>query len=151
MSTAKVKRTEGRRNARVKAMQALYQIDVAGGETGSIVSQFLETQDMTRVDTEYFTSLFRGVCSELDAMDDALVPYLDRRLEDLDAVERAILRLAAWEFKSQLDVPYKVVINEAVELAKKFGAEKGHRFVNGVVDKLARDFRGFELGALGQK
>lgn len=151
MSTGKVKRTEGRRNARVKAMQALYQIDVAGGETGSIVSQFLETQDMTRVDTEYFSTLFRGVCGELDELDDALVPHLDRRLEDLDAVERAILRLAAWEFKTQLDVPYKVVINEAVELAKKFGAEKGHRFVNGVVDKLARDFRGFELGALGQK
>ncbi|MDO6461172.1 transcription antitermination factor NusB [Granulosicoccaceae sp. 1_MG-2023] len=151
MSGAKVKRTEGRRNARIKTMQALYQIDVAGGDTGAIISQFLETQDMSRVDTEYFTTLFRGVCGEMDALDEALGAHLDRPLDDLDAVERAVLRLAAWEFKTQLDVPYKVVINESVELTKKFGAEKGHRFVNGVVDKLARDFRAMELNALGQK
>jgi len=139
-----------RRNARIRAMQALYQQDMAGGDCGEIIAQFHETQEFDRVDAEYFETLFRGVLTQIDALDAAIVPFLDRKLDDLDAVERSILRLAGYELKARLDIPYRIVINEAVELAKKFGAEQGHKYVNGVVDNLARQFRATELQAQAQ-
>ncbi|MCB1758023.1 MAG: transcription antitermination factor NusB [Gammaproteobacteria bacterium] len=143
----KINRSQMRRNARVKAMQALYQQDMAGGEIGDILAQFRETQELDRVDIGYFEELFRGVLGELDALDAELGPLLDRPLAELDAVERSILRIAGFELKSRLDIPYKVVINEAIELAKKFGAEQSHKYINGVVDKLAQACRRLELTA----
>lgn len=143
----KAKRTEARRQSRVKAMQALYQHDIAGGEVADILTQFRETQEMGRVDMEYFDEVFRGVTSQIDEIDGLLTPYLDRKITDLDAVERSILHIAVFELKDRLDIPYRVVINESVELAKKFGAEAGHKYVNGVVDKLARDLRVAEVQA----
>ncbi len=138
---------ERRRNARIRAMQALYQQDIAGGDIGEILTQFHETQELDRVDVPFFEELFRGVVTHIDELDDVLTPLLDRKIEDLDAVERAILHLAGFELKERLDTPYKVVINESVELAKKFGAEQGHKYVNGVVDKLAKRYRTLELSA----
>jgi N utilization substance protein B len=112
---------------------------------GDILKQFLETQELDRVDVGYFEELFNGVLGSIDALDALLTPCLDRKIEELDAVERSILRLASFELKERLDVPYKVVINESVELTKKFGADQAHKYVNGVVDKLARSLRAVEL------
>ncbi len=144
----KITRTVRRRNARIKSLQALYQQDVAGGDIGSILKQFHETQQLERVDIPYFEEIFRGVLSQLDDLDRMLEPHLDRRLDELDPVERAILRIASFELKNRLDIPYKVVINESVELAKRFGADQGHKYVNGVIDHLARCVRKLEMQAL---
>ncbi len=141
----RIKRTEGRRNARVKALQALYQYDLAGGDIADVLQQFHETQPMDRVDIAYFETLFRGIIKELDTLDSAIIPCLDRNLDDLDVVERSILRIAGFELKERLDIPYKVVINESIELAKKFGAEQSHKYINGVVDRLAHLYRELEL------
>jgi N utilization substance protein B len=93
----------------------------------------------------YFEALLHGVPAHLDELDELLGPYLDRSIESVDPVERAILRLGAFELRYQLEVPYKVIINESIELSKVFGAEQGHKYVNGVLDKLARQLRSGEL------
>ena len=104
-------------------------------------------QDAKRFDAAYFAELVRGVPTRLDELDSALAPCVDRALESVDPVERAILRLGAYELIEHPEIPYRVVINEAVELAKTFGAEKGHRYVNGVLDKAARALRPIEASA----
>ena len=137
----------GRSRARRYAMQALYQWQMTGHEAALIDAQFLADQDMSDVDVGYFRELLRGVLGLTENLNDLLDPYLDRPLEQVDPVERAILWIAGYELSRRPDVPYRVVINEAVELAKKFGAEQGHRFVNGVLDKAARRLRAKEIGA----
>lgn len=129
--------TRGRSLARRRALQALYQWQLAGQALGDIERQFLEEQEMQDVDLEYFRELLHGVPRHLTSLDGDLAPYLNIPLAEVDPVERAILRIAAYELGHRLDVPYRVVINEAVTLAKDFGAEQGHRFINGVLDKLA--------------
>lgn len=94
-------------------------------------------QDLKGVDTPYFRRLFRQTAENVDAVDQIMMPYLDREVSELDPIEKAILRLAVYELKFELDVPYKVVINEAIEVAKVFGAEDSHKYVNGVLDKVA--------------
>jgi N utilization substance protein B len=110
-----------------------------------IIAQFNEEQDMAIVDNAYFAELLLGVESHLEALDAALDPCLDRRLNEVDAIERAALRLAAYELTHRLDIPYRVVLNEAVELAKDFGGEGGHTYVNAVLDRFARNQRGAEV------
>jgi N utilization substance protein B len=105
---------------------------------------------MQVADLEYFEDLVRGVDTHRAELDAALAPLLDREIEQVDPIERAALRLGAYELKCRPDVPYRVVLNEAVELAKRFGAEHGHTYVNGVLDKLAREWRGTEAGARGE-
>ena len=136
-----------RSRARSLAIQALYQWQLAGQDVGSIVNHFMVEQDARKFDTEYFTELVRGVPTRLDELDAALTPCIDRALESVDPVERAILRLGAYELIQHPEIPYRVIINEAVELAKTFGAEKGHRYVNGVLDKAARALRPIEAAA----
>lgn len=122
-------------------MQALYQWQLTGEDVGRINAQFLTERDTQDADLSYFQELLQQTALRVEAIDAALNPYLDRPPVQLDPVERAILWVAGYELLYRPDVPYRVVINEAVELAKAFGAEQGHKFVNGVLDKAARAIR----------
>lgn len=122
-------------------MQAVYQWQMTGQPAHEIDQQFREEADLSKADSEYFHDLFHGVLSRVAELDEALSPYMDRALDHVDPVERAILRCACFELAHRPDVPYKVIINEAVELAKTFGSEQGHKFVNGVLDKVAPRLR----------
>jgi N utilization substance protein B len=136
-----------RSRARHLAVQALYQWQMTGQDVGDVVGQSLTSQDGGRFEVDYFRDLVRGVATDLNALDAALQPHVDRPIPQIDPVERAILRLGAHELAHHPEVPYRVVINEAVELAKVFGAEEGHKYVNGVLDKVARALRAAEVAA----
>lgn len=130
-----------RRKARKLAVQAIYSWQLSQNSMSDIEAQFLTDNDTSKVDVDYFLALVRGVAGQSNTLDEALEPFLDRPSKDLDHVERAVLRLAAYELRERLDVPYKVAINEAIELAKSFGADDSHRFVNGVLDKAIDSLR----------
>ncbi|TNC92846.1 transcription antitermination factor NusB [Thalassolituus sp.] len=134
-----------RRKARRYAVQALYQWQIAGSSLTQIEAEFRTDNDMSAVDLEYFHDILHGVPREKADLDQKVQPFLDRNIDELTPVELAILRLGAFEMSHRLDVPYKVVINEAVELAKTFGATDGHKYVNGVLDKLAQRERMVEI------
>jgi N utilization substance protein B len=133
--------------ARHHAVQAIYQWQMTGQDIRDIREQFISEQDPRSFDLDYFELLLRGVPTNLSQLDGELKECLDRSIESVDPVERAILRLGAFELTQRPDLPYRVVINEAVELAKVFGAEQGHRYVNGVLDKLAQRCRRDEVKA----
>lgn len=135
---------QSRRLARQRALQALYQWELNPGPVNSLLEQFMTTQDMEKVDIEYFTELLRQSVAMADELDGQLSGYLDIPLARLDPVERCILLLATYELTRRPDIPYRVIISEAVALAKKFGAEEGHKFINGVLDKAVRDWRPYE-------
>ena len=133
-----------RTRARRRAVQAVYAWELSGNPMRKVIEDFRHEQDMQIADLDYFEDLLRGVearCAELDA---GLAPFLDREIARVDPIERAVLRVAAYELKQRLDVPYRVVLNEAIELAKRFGSDQGHTYVNGVLDKLARQWRATE-------
>jgi N utilization substance protein B len=139
--------SEKRSQARKHAVQAIYQWQIAGQDIADIINQFLEEQDLNSFEIPYFQDLMQGVPNHLKELDELLKPTLDRAIESVDPVERAILRLGAYELSHKPEVPYRVVINEAVELAKVFGAEQGHKFVNGVLDQVAKKVRTVEVKA----
>lgn len=124
-----------RRKARKLAVQAIYSWQLSENSVVDIEATFLTDNDVSKIDVDYFLDLLRGVTSQAKSLDTAIEPFLDRPAKDLDHVERAVLRLASYELRDRPDVPYKVAINEAIELAKSFGADDSHRFVNGVLDK----------------
>ncbi|MEX1221084.1 MAG: transcription antitermination factor NusB [Idiomarina sp.] len=124
-----------RRKARKLAIQAIYSWQLSENSVVDIEATFLTDNDVSKIDVDYFLDLVRGVTSQAKSLDAAIEPFLDRPAKDLDHVERAVLRLASYELRDRPDVPYKVAINEAIELAKSFGADDSHRFVNGVLDK----------------
>lgn len=130
-----------RRKARHMAMQALYQWHVGKAGAAEIEAQFLADQNMEKVDKVYFHELLHAVTKNAATLDETLATALDRPVRELTPVELAILRLGTYELQSRIDVPYRVVINEGVDMAKAFGATEGHRYVNGVLDKLARSLR----------
>ncbi len=136
-----------RREARQLATQALYQWHMASHPLNEIEAQFRVDNDFSDVDGPYFSELLRGVPTCKDEIDAALTPCLDLTLEELDPVELAILRLSTYELLKRIDVPYRVVINEGIELAKVYGSTDGHKFVNGVLDKLAPRLREVEVKA----
>ena len=136
-----------RRKARHYGMQALYQWHMAGASPGVIEAEFRADYDFSHVDLEYFQALLHGVPACVDELEARLEPLLDRKLSDLDPIERTLLRMGTFELAHRPDVPYKVVINEAVSLAKKFGATDGHKYINGVLDKVARELRKVEIAA----
>ncbi|MFV3403054.1 MULTISPECIES: transcription antitermination factor NusB [Pseudomonas] len=136
-----------RREARKLATQALYQWHMAQHSLNEVEAQFRVDNDFTDVDGAYFREILHGVPVKKGEIDEALKPCLDTPIEELDPVELAVLRLSAWELMMRADVPYRVVINEGVELAKVFGATDGHKFVNGVLDKLAPRLREAEVKA----
>ncbi len=137
-----------RSRARHYAMQSLYQWAMTGNDLATIEAEYHTDNNMTKVDVEYFHELVHGAAKIAEELDEAYTPFLkSMSLKELDPVTQAILRLATFEFKARVDVPYKVVINEAVNLAKKFGAPDSHKFVNGVLDKLAPELREVEVKA----
>lgn len=136
-----------RSQARRHAVQAIYQWQMVGQDVAEIIEQFLEEQDIGGFEVAYFQELLRGVPGHLRELDELLKPALDRTIESVDPVERAVLRLGAFELRYKPEVPYRVVINEAVELAKVFGAEQGHKYVNGVLDQVAKQVRAVEIQA----
>lgn len=136
-----------RHYARRLALQALYQWQVTGDDLGDISLQFVSENDSDKYDIDYFRDLFHGVPTHLDELDRELQPLIDRDIERVDLVERAALRLGVYELLHHPEVPFRVVINESVELAKVFGADKGHRYVNGVLDKVSHKVRAVELKA----
>lgn len=127
-------------------MQALYQWQLAGEDINEIYNQFIAEQDVSGADIEYFGELIHSIPGQLDKLDAALEPHMDRKPNETDPVERAVLLIACYELLNRMDVPYKVVINEAVDLTKKFGADQAHKFVNGVLDKAVKDLRKLEAG-----
>jgi N utilization substance protein B len=130
-----------RRRSREFAMQGLYQWQLAGTDAPTIERQMSIAKGFDKTDRDYFSSLLAGAIRESGQLEHLLEPYLDRKIAQLSPVERAILLLAAYEMHSHPDVPYRVVINEAVELAKNYGGTDGFKYVNGVLDKLAADQR----------
>ncbi|RLW67219.1 MAG: N utilization substance protein B, partial [gamma proteobacterium symbiont of Stewartia floridana] len=139
--------SEKRSQARRHAVQAIYQWQMAGQDVSDIANQFLEEQELSSFEVPYFQDLLQGVPCNLGQLDELLKPSLDRAIDSVDPVERAILRIGAYELQHKIEVPYRVVINEAVEMAKVFGAEQGHKFVNGVLDQVARKVRAVEMDA----
>lgn len=135
-----------RSRARRRALQAVYAWQLSGNRIDGVIDQFRHEQDMQIADLEYFEALVRGVEGSHAELDAAMRPFLDREVARVDPIELAVLRIAAWELRERMDVPYRVVINEAVETTKRFGAEHGHTYVNGVLDKLAGVWRGAEYG-----
>jgi N utilization substance protein B len=134
--------------ARRLTVQALYQWLVNETQPDALLKQFREQPEgLGRADGDYFTELLKGVVDQAPELTMAIVPHIDRPLSQLDPVEHAVLLLGAYELTHKIEVPWKVVVNESVNLAKVFGAEEGYKFVNGVLDKLARDARGREIGA----
>ena len=140
----KVSLAKSRGIARKLAMQAVYQWQMTGDDIADIEQQFNDETDMEKVDQEYFSELLNKASSDSN-LDDFLEKYMDRKILLVDPVERAILKVACYEFKYRLDVPYRVVLNEAITLTKKFCAEKSHKFVNAVLDKVARELRAHEI------
>ena len=136
-----------RRKARHYGMQALYQWHMADASPSVIEAEFRADYDFSHVDLEYFQALLHGVPAHVDELEARLEPLLDRKLDDLDPIERTLLRMGTFELEHRLDVPYKVVINEGVALARKFGATDSHKYVNGVLDKVARELRQTEIKA----
>ena len=141
MSNKTESRFESRRRARRRALQALYQWHLTGQDVGNIILQFHEVQDFSNVDTELFATLVRKVSKEQADIDEKLQPFLDRPLKQLDVIEHVILSIGVYELMYSIEVPYQVVIDESINLAKQFGAEQGHTFVNGVLDKAAKQLR----------
>ena len=146
-TTIKPGRKTRRRLARELALQGLYQWCVAGGTLEAIETQLRETKEFPRTDEKYFSGLLRGVLANAAALEKLIQPYLDRPFKELSPVEIAILLLGTHELESHPEIPYRAVINEAVELAKSYGGTDGHRYVNGVLDKLAAQLRTAEANA----
>lgn len=130
-----------RQRARRRALQALYQWQITRQEAGEILRQFQESQDLSMVDEGFFEQLVRGVIAEQDRLDASLQPFLDRPMVQVDVMEQAVLRLGAFELLHYPEVPFRVILDEAIDLAHRFGAEQGHAFVNGVLDKAAKSWR----------
>jgi N utilization substance protein B len=145
-------RTDGidpaaRSRSRRRALQALDAWQLSDSPIERVLDQFRHEQDMEVADLEYFEALVRGVaahCAELDA---ALAKFVDREIAQVDPIERAVLRIATFELLRRPDVPYRVVINEAIETTKRFGADQGHTYVNGVLDKAAAEWRATEFNS----
>ncbi|MBA3582048.1 MAG: transcription antitermination factor NusB [Gammaproteobacteria bacterium] len=137
---------QGRRHARRRALQGLYQWHMNAVPASDIYTQFVETQDMRNTDMEYFKQLLVGVIAGVEAWDQFISSYGHIPLVQMDPVERNILRIAFYELRECLDIPYRVTINEAVELAKVFGAEDGHKYINAVLDKACKTLRSEEQG-----
>lgn len=136
-----------RKKARELAVQAVYSWQMTANPVEQIELSIATSNNMESVDMAYFQELLRGVVKQAEDLDVKIKPYLGRLPEELDVVEKAILRLATYELTVRIDVPYKVVINEAIELAKSFGAEDSHKFVNGVLDKAVKTLRKHELSS----
>jgi N utilization substance protein B len=136
-----------RRRSRELAVQGLYQWQLTGKDPALIAAELAEAEDFAKSDVDYFRTLLNGAITNAPALEAEVTPFLDRAFRELSPVERGILLLGGYELMRELEVPYRVVINEAVELAKVYGGTDGHKFVNGVLDKLAGRLRRIEVEA----
>lgn len=136
-----------RSRARRRALQAIYAWQLSGQNIAQVIAQFRTEQDMEIADLEYFEDLLRGVDGNLAKIDEELRRFVDRDIAQIDPIERGVLRLAAYELLFRIDVPYRVVLNEAIETTKRFGADHGHSYVNGVLDRAAAQWRELEVSA----
>jgi len=127
---------KARKKARQTAVQALYQYQMANTNKDELMEKYVTANQETRFDSEFFQEILKGALGNLAYIDEHLQPFLDRKLSSLDPIELSILRVGCYEFVFRKDIPPAVIINEAVELAKKFGASDGHKYINGVLDKL---------------
>jgi N utilization substance protein B len=137
--------SQARTNARKAAVQALYQWQMTGQNLTEIEVQFHEEDRLKDAQKSYFSELFHGVPEHLDTIDQALSEFVDRPVDMIDPVERAILRLSVYELLHRLDMPYRVILNEGINLAKCFGADGSHKYVNGILDKIAQQNRAVEI------
>lgn len=140
----------GKHKARRFAVQAIYQWQMSGTPIGEIQQQFLLEKNNATFDNDYFAEILHGVVAHQEELDALLVPCMSRTIASLDPVERAVLRISTFELVHCLQVPYRVVINEALELTKIFGTEEGYKFVNAVLDKLAQTVRSVEIKGMMQ-
>ena len=136
-----------RRRAREFALQAIYQWLLNESAADTLLAQLREQKEFPKADQALAEALLRGVIANADALRELLTPFLDRRMKELSPVEHALLLLSAFELRDHADTPYRVIINEAIELAKSFGGTDGHKYVNGVLDKLAAELRPNEVNA----
>ena len=134
-----------RSRARRRALQAIYAWQISGGTAQQVIAQFAHEQAHEVADLEYFEDLVRGVMKHAGELDAALAEFVDREVEQVDPIERAALRIAAYELRHRPDIPYRVVINEAIDTTKRFGSEHGHTYVNGVLDHAAAAWRTAEF------
>ena len=141
-------RTSPRRRAREFVLQGLYQRQLSGNPNAAIREQVAGAAGFPKADEAYFDVLWAGVTAEYDTLVELASPQLDRRATELSPIERAIIVIGAWELAHRPEIPCRVVINEAIELAKSYGGTDGHKFVNGVLDKLAATLRATEMDAL---
>ena len=138
---------KARRNARKHAVQAIYQWQLTQFSIREIDQQFQDDYLGKRVDTAYFQTLLHEIPTNVTQIDQAISTHISRPMQDVDPIELAVLRLATYELLFRIEIPHQVVINEALELAKTFGSQDSHRFVNGVLDKVARIARPIEFSA----
>lgn len=136
-----------RKHARDKGLQALYQWQLSGEDLDWIRDHYLQEQGVSSGDEAYFLELLYKIPEQVEKLDQLFRPLVKERDELLDPIETNILRIASWELQNHLEIPYKVVINEAVNLAKTYGADDSHKFINGVLDPLARSLRTLETSA----
>ena len=136
-----------RSRARRRALQAIYKWQMSGGTEQQVIAEFAHEQAHEVADLEYFEDLVRGVLKHRDDIDTALAAFIDREIGQVDQIERAALRIAAYELRHRPDIPFRVVINEAIDSTKRFGSEHGHTYVNGVLDRAAADWRADEVRA----
>ena len=125
-----------RRKARRLAVQAIYSWQLSGNNVADVEHEFLTEQKIEDIDVAYFRELLSGTATKQAQIDELIIPHIERPFNEVSPIEKAVLRLATYELTFRKDVPYKVAINEAIELAKAFGAEDGHKFVNGILDKI---------------
>ncbi|HEY4531154.1 MAG TPA: transcription antitermination factor NusB [Luteimonas sp.] len=137
--------TVARSRSRRRALQAVYAMQLSGVDARNAIAQFAHEQAHEVADLEYFEDLVRGVETHRRDIDAALQPFLDRAIGEVDPIERAMLRIAAYELRHRIDVPYRVVIDEALKTVKRFGSEHGHTYVNGVLDRAAAEWRAAEV------
>ena len=142
---------KARGQSRRLAMQAVYQWQMTGDNITDIKQQFFEENNMSKIDSEFFSELVSGVASSISEIDPYLEKNMSRTVESVDPVERSVLRLAVYEFINRFDVPYRVVLNEAVNITKEYCAENSHAFVNGVLDKVAKEVRHLEVNSENNK
>jgi N utilization substance protein B len=149
MADRKAKGSGGRTRARELMVQALYQKQIAGHSTSELVSQFHEQVAYERVDQPYFDEQFPAISDSQDELEKKIDELIDRPLEQLDPVELAILLIGVYELESRIDIPFRVVINECVNLAKRFGSIEGHKYINACLDLAAKSYREIEIQAQG--
>lgn len=134
-----------RSRARKRALQAIYAWQLGGRAMRDVIEEFAHEQEREFADLEYFHDLLLGIEKHVAEIDRALTPFLDRPVDQVDPIERGVLRLAAYELLHRIDVPYRVVLNEAIETTKRFGADHGHTYVNGVLDRACASWREAEF------